>query len=531
MALAVLPARAERPPSPFQVAATLMPGTTGTVVRFAFGVPPGHALDFDRLHFENDRGEALTVVDITPPVIAEDKASGLEKKLYDRAFRAEVKLVAPLPVNLVVKFQGCSNSVCYFPDKRLFTVTAEGVVATAAAPVKEPVLVQTATPEVTAADWDTEAQKFKVVARGTGYLKARELIAFLNQGVAGRLALNDDPMAQLKKLGVVATLLLILVGGAGLNLTPCVLPLVPINLAIIGAGKSAQSRRTGFIFGAVYGTGMALAYGILGLAVVLTGAKFGTLNSSIWFNVGVAVVFAVLSLAMFGHVNLDFSQFDRGLGDTLCGTGSRWLVAFGLGALAALLAGACVAPVVISVLLLAANLYGKGIFLGLLLPFLLGLGMALPWPFLGASLSFLPKPGKWMVWVKYGFGVLILFFAGYYLTLAYGLFRTGHPSTRLTAAPGGATVVVGANQSLARALRDGRAQGKPVFVDFQASWCKNCAAMDETVFNQSNVQKRLQNFIVVKYQAERPNESPAREVLDRFGVLGLPTYVVLMPHQ
>jgi thiol:disulfide interchange protein DsbD len=66
-----------------------------------------------------------------------------------------------------------------------------------------------------------------------------------------------------------------------------------------------------------------------------------------------------------------------------------------------------------------------------------------------------------------------------------------------------------------------------VFVDFAASWCKSCEAMDFTVFNQTNVQRRLKDFIVVRYQAERPNESPAREVLDHFKVLGLPTYLVL----
>jgi thiol:disulfide interchange protein len=66
-------------------------------------------------------------------------------------------------------------------------------------------------------------------------------------------------------------------------------------------------------------------------------------------------------------------------------------------------------------------------------------------------------------------------------------------------------------------------------VDFAASWCKNCEAMDLTVFNQTNVQQCLKNFVVVRYQAERPNESPAKAVLDHFNVLGLPTYLVLSP--
>ena len=51
------------------------------------------------------------------------------------------------------------------------------------------------------------------------------------------------------------------------------------------------------------------------------------------------------------------------------------------------------------------------------------------------------------------------------------------------------------------------------------------------MFNQADVQKRLKDFIVVRYQAERPNEPPAKEVLDRFGVMGLPTYVVLAPNK
>src|SRR6185503_2179082 len=144
----------------------------------------------------------------------------------------------------------------------------------------------------------------------------------------------------------------------------------------------------------------------------------------------------------------------------------------------ALLAGACVAPVVITVLLLATNSYAHGAVVGLALPFVLGVGMALPWPFMGASLSFLPKPGKWMVWVKYSFGALIFLFAGYYVHTAYGIFKTSHAATTLAAAPSaaGKISVTNPNEALAQGLRDAREQDRPLFIDFAASWCKNCVA-------------------------------------------------------
>ena len=77
-----------------------------------------------------------------------------------------------------------------------------------------------------------------------------------------------------------------------------------------------------------------------------------------------------------------------------------------MGAVAALLAGACVAPVVIQVVLFSSNLYATGTTIALALPFFLGVGMAIPWPIAGAGLAALPKPGVWMVRVKQAFGVV-----------------------------------------------------------------------------------------------------------------------------
>ena len=114
--------------------------------------------------------------------------------------------------------------------------------------------------------------------------------------------------------GPLAILLLVLVGGLALNLTPCVLPMIPINLAIIGAGAKASSRSRGFVLGGVYGAAMAAVYGILGVVVILTAGTFGTINASPWFNVAIAVVFVALALAMFDVFEIDFSRFSSSVG-------------------------------------------------------------------------------------------------------------------------------------------------------------------------------------------------------------------------
>ena len=68
-------------------------------------------------------------------------------------------------------------------------------------------------------------------------------------------------------------------------------------------------------------------------------------------------------------------EFGVGTGSvrTIAGT-----MALHMGAIAALLAGACVAPVVVQVVVFASNLYAGGTSVALALPFLLGLGMAIP---------------------------------------------------------------------------------------------------------------------------------------------------------
>src|SRR4029078_13426648 len=122
---------------------------------------------------------------------------------------------------------------------------------------------------------------------------------------------------------------------------------------------------------------------------ILTAGTFGTINASPWFNLSIAVLFVALALAMFDVISIDFSRFSSRfkLSESSRGT---FLAAFAMGAVAALLAGACVAPVVVQVVLFSSNLYATGTTVALALPFVLGVGMAVPWPIAGAGLAALP---------------------------------------------------------------------------------------------------------------------------------------------
>ena len=308
-----------------------------------------------------------------------------------------------------------------------------------------------------------------------------------------------------------AALFGILLGGLAMNLTPCVLPMVPINLMVIG--KSA-------VRGAWYGLGIALAYGALGAAAAVGGLAFGTIQGSPWFNLGVAVVFVLLSLALADVFFIDLSKGRNAFAQKRASM-LPWLFAFLMGVLSAVLAGACVAPVLIGVLVMTAKLYAEGKALALALPFALGVGMALPWPFLGAGLKVLPSPGRWMKAVNRLFALVVLGFAVWYGRLAWLGFGFGKDA----APEAGSGWVAATPETLEAKLAVLRAESsRPILVDCWATWCKNCAAM-ERVMEEPQVREALKGFSVVRLQAEDMKKLKALRGFE--SVTGLPAYVIL----
>jgi thiol:disulfide interchange protein len=362
------------------------------------------------------------------------------------------------------------------------------------------------------------------VEQGTtfGYLGSNDFLTFIKNAENG---VREKGL--LEGRGPLAILLLVLVGGLALNLTPCVLPMIPINLAIIGAGAQAGSRQRGFLLGLAYGAAMAVVYGGLGLIVVLTAGSFGTINASPWFNLGIAVLFVILAIAMFDVINIDFSKYSG----SIRGGGSQGSVAlaFTMGGIAALLAGACVAPVVIQVVLFSSNLYAAGTTAALALPFVLGVGMAIPWPIAGAGIAALPRPGAWMTRIKQAFGVIILITAVYYGYEAYSLFANRWVDADEVASSVQEKLKAGWQPSLVDGLALAKRENKPVLIDMWATWCKNCLVMDKTTLEDPAVNAALSNYVKIKYQAEDPDDPRVAKVMQYMKTSGLPTYVIMKP--
>ncbi len=548
-------------------------GTTARV-RLQIKVAPGFHIQSNKprdpslipLTLTIDAPKGVSVSGLVFPPAKDFTLKGSDQPLavFEGAFPIEARLeiakdhpAGAITVPARLRYQACDETTCFRPmtiaaSWTLNIVAAGGKPAgPAAAPAPKPdptpdpaksgapaeVPMASAVPAARPGAPDERQldqlqlfDQFAILGTAGGYLDTQEFLKFISDAERG-----VKSKGLFEGRGPLAILALVFLGGLALNLTPCVLPMIPVNLAIIGAtgatgatgaGAERSKRSRGFLLGAVYGGAMALVYGVLGVIVILTTSTFGSINSSPWFNLGIAALFVVLGLAMFDVIMVDFTRFRSGLrlGDT--GRGTLWL-AFTMGSIAALLAGACVAPVVIQVVVFASNLHASGTSIALALPFVLGLGMGLPWPIAGAGLASLPKPGAWMVRVKQAMGALILATAVYYAYIGYGIFANRWVDPASVQASVQEKLAEGWHSSLADGLLAARQSNTPVIIDLWATWCKNCVVMDETTLKDPAVKSALDGYTRIKFQAEDPDESPAKDLMQRIGAVGLPAYVIV----
>jgi thiol:disulfide interchange protein DsbD len=201
------------------------------------------------------------------------------------------------------------------------------------------------------------------------------------------------------------------VGGVLTSFTPCVYPMIPIVVGVIGA-KSSKSKLHAFFLSLSYVFGLSLVYTILGLISALTGSLFGQSSTNPWINILIANVLIVFSLSMFGVFNISTPQFMQ----PKTGEKKGFFSAFIVGLSTGLVAAPCTAPVLGTLLVYVGST--QNVFLGMILMFAFSLGMGSLLLVLGTFagvVAALPKSGKWMQGIKMFLAFILLAVAQVYI--------------------------------------------------------------------------------------------------------------------
>jgi thiol:disulfide interchange protein DsbD len=510
------PDRAQLDPSlpfliPTQVVAQEIAGATIGAVQFppAQSVTVGYAGEPKPI-----KAYESQVVLFLPVVIAADAALG------------------PREMKLAVTFQSCDENSCLPPSTKQLTVPLEVV----------------------------------ALGESTGEAADAALFAGFDSGTFARMGSAGAPQWitldafgwkwQIDASNSAGLLLLLLAAGVGgflLNLTPCVLPVVPLK--IMGLSQAAGNRGRCLLLGSAMSAGVVLFWLGLGIAIAaLTG--FTAINQLFQlppFTIGVGVVIAIMAVGMCGLFSLQLPQWVYRINpghDTVAGS-----VGFGL--MTAVLSTPCTAPFMGSAAAWAAR---QSPTITLLTFLAIGAGMALPYLVLSAAPDLvrrMPRTGPASELIKQVMGLLMLaaaaFFIGnglsgllvtppdspsrlYWWFVALFIAASGlwlaWRTLKLTRATGKRVVFGGAGLVVAVAafimanhftdpgpidwvnytpqrFEEARKEGKVIVLEFTAEWCLNCKALEQVVLHDPRVVQAMAQPGVVPMKVDLTGNNDA----------------------
>jgi thiol:disulfide interchange protein DsbD len=362
---------------------------------------------------------------------------------------------------------------------------------------------------------------------------------------------------------LVLTLAGIFLGGMALNLTPCVYPLIPITVSYFG-GRSGQGRGATLIHGGCYLIGLAMTNSALGVVAAMTGGLMGAMLQNPWVLAAVAAVLLLFASSLFGFWELRLpTLFTRVAARNYGGYFGTFFMGMTLGVVAA----PCLGPFVLGLLTWVAGL-ADPVF-GFIVFFTLSLGLGLPLFILALfsdRLLKMPRAGEWMTWVRKAMGWVLVGMAAYFIrpllpkglsVAVYSLIALGaglhlgwlERSTAAFRSFAWIRTVVGLagiawafflvaswllrgpgvawQPYTPELLEQARTEGRPVLLDFYATWCAPCRELDEITFHDPAVVQESARFLMVKIDLTSGDNPVYQQLTNDYEIKGVPTLVFL----
>ncbi|MET3556304.1 thiol:disulfide interchange protein DsbD [Burkholderia sp. 567] len=351
----------------FKFSASESPGQ----VDVRFKVANGYYLYRERFAFAVKSGQATLGAPTFPPGhVKFDQTFQKEVETY----RDEVVIHVPVkqaagPFELAVTSQGCADEgICYPPAEHV--VKVDGAALGASAPAGG------------------------ATASGNWFDKVTSA---------------DFAQSLLEGHGFFTIVALYFVAGVVLSLLPCSYPMIPIVSAIIiGQGTRATHAR-GFALSLTYVVGMALVYTVLGIAAALVGQSLGAWLQNPWVLGAFGVLLTAFAVSLISGKDIALPErWQNGAAEASSARqGGHFIAVAAMGALSALVVGACMTAPLFAVLAFIAHT-GNALLGGAAL-FAMGLGLGVPLLVVGIGAgTVLPRAGAWMDSVKVFFGIVLL---------------------------------------------------------------------------------------------------------------------------
>ena len=530
------------PDLPFAVSASCAENS----VHFTLRLAPGSYIYRDSIVLTTQSGSLIMAQPKLPQASTHQDSMGTNQVYFDQLDFEVPILSAHEGDELILSYQGCDDQgICYPPQN--FSV-------------KLPHAIESS---YTTLDQHTHDTIPTAPSEDGGFWRL-----LLNPSDGGAIS---DFISQNLAFGLILCFLL----GIGLDLTPCVLPMLPIFSAMLVAkpteGKvplSAVLRQN-----AAYALGLSLSYMVLGLIFAALGASFHGVLQHPAVTCTIAVLLLICAAACAGLIELKVPSFITGPLQRRISTVNTKSFggAFALGVVSAIVASPCtsapLAGALIYVMQSGNTLLGAAVFL------VIGLGMATPLLVIGIFGGRFLRHGGMVGEMLKRLLALLLLFAAYFITRhlmgqaepficsllvfiasiyligsiiyfiikhrltlplicavtlvslvpTYYAYSTVFDQVKPEAQPlyTGFTKVTSLNELTALT------RGQPSFITFTAAWCTNCRYMAHHVYNEPDFLKLSSEFKRIVVDITDTNDAKTKELISHFNVMGVPYIVTL----